>query len=148
MILGRTIHWGRLGRLAFASGPLFLLTCAFYLERQRGLFRFCLAGWALPIVYVLLVLAVRALRRRAIASGPSVAGTIRFTKVHEDRFSLLQRYVLIISYKYYLQNEPYWGYKFRRFPSELEAEGAAAGLCETAVMVHYDPRHPDRSMLA
>jgi len=99
-------------------------------------------------VYPLLVLAVRALRRRAIVSGPSVAGIIRFTKIREDRFSLLQRYVLIISYKYYLQNEPYWGSKVRRFPSVLEAEGAAAGLCETAVMVHYDPRHPDRSMLA
>ena len=100
------------------------------------------------IVYPLLVSAARALGRRAIVSGPSVAGTVKFTRIREDRFSLLQRHVLIISYKYYLQNEPYWGSKVRRFPSELEAEGAAAGLCETAVMVHYDPRHPDRSMLA
>jgi hypothetical protein len=99
-------------------------------------------------VLTLLFVAVGVSRRRAIVSGPSVAGTIRFTKVREDGRSLLQRYVLIISYKYYLRNEPYWGSKVRRFPSELEAEGAAAGLCETAVMVHYDPRHPDRSMLA
>ncbi len=134
--------------MAFALGPLFLLTCVFYLERQRGLFRFCLAGWALPIVYVLLVLAVHVLRRRAIASGPSVAGTIRFTKVREDRHSLLQRHLLIVNYKYYLENEPYWGSNVRRFPSELEAEGAAAGLCGSPVTVHYDPRHPDRSMLA
>ena len=134
--------------MAFALGPPFLLTCVFYLERQRGPFRLHLAVWALAIVLTLLRVAVHVLRRRAIVSGPSVAGTVRFTKIHEDRFSLLQRYVLIISYKYYLQNEPYWGSKVRRFPSELEAEGAAAGLCETAVMVHYDPRHPDRSMLA
>jgi hypothetical protein len=120
----------------------------FYLWHRRWQFRVYLAAWALAIVIALLRVAVRALRRRAIASGPSVAGTVRFTKVHEDRFSLLQRYVLVISYKYYLQNEPYWGSKFRRFPSELEAEGAAAGLCETAVTVHYDPRHPDWSMLA
>jgi hypothetical protein len=134
--------------MTFPLSLLFLLTCVSYLERQRGLFRIYLAGWVITIMLTLLGVAVHVLRRRAIASGPSVAGTIRFTKVREDGRSLLQRYVLIISYKYYLQNEPYWGSKVRRFPSELEAEGAAAGLCETAVMVHYDPRHPDRSMLA
>jgi hypothetical protein len=143
-IFGRTIHWQRLGRF----NALLLFAWATYFARRSGLFRIYLAGWVIMIVLALLRVAVRALRRRAIASGPSVAGTVRFTKIHEDRFSLLQRYVLIISYKYYLQNEPYWGSKVRRFPSELEAGGAAAGLCETAVMVHYDPRHPDRSMLA
>ncbi|MGA3096169.1 MAG: hypothetical protein ABSF25_06910 [Bryobacteraceae bacterium] len=61
---------------------------------------------------------------------------------------MLQRHLLIVSYKYYLRNEPYSGFKVRRFASQLDAEGEAAGLCGSPVTVHYDPRHPDRSMLA
>jgi len=125
-----------------------VLTCVCYLLHQRRQYRLYRAGDGLLILLILLAPAVRALRRRAMASWPSAAGTAKFTRVREDRSSLWQRYRLAISYKYYIRDEPYWGLAFRRFLSEPEAEAEAGQWRDRAVTVHYHPRHPDRSVLA
>jgi hypothetical protein len=148
MVFGRKIHWGRLTRWVFIFCQMPILACVAYAFHEHRRARYYLAGWAVAAMVMLLVLAVRALKRQAIATGPSVGATVRFTRVREDRYSLWERYVLAINYKYYLKDEPYWGWAARRFLTEPEAEAAAAGWRDREVTIHYNPRHPDRSLLA
>src|ERR1039458_1556840 len=148
MVFGRKIHWGRLTRWVFIFCQMPILACVAYAFHEHRRARYYLAGWAVAAMVMLLVLAVRALKRQAIATGPSVGATGRFARVGEDRYSLGERYVLAINYKYYLKDEPYWGWAARRFLTEPEAEAAAAGWRDREVTVHYDPRHPDRSLFA
>jgi hypothetical protein len=119
---------------------------------RRGLgrqeLRFMLWWTAAWVLVFVLALAVRALKRHAIATGPAVAAVVRSTNVREDQLSLVQRYILTIGYKYYLGDEPYWGFERRLFRDEPEAEAAGARLLDREVTVHYHPRHPDLSILA
>ncbi len=141
----RDIHWGRVARAALIFGQIPIITCLYVAAHRFRMALLCIACWALMFP---ILLALRGLKRRGIASGPAVAAIVRFTKVREDPYSFWKRYVLILSYKYYLRDEPYWGSKTVRFLDPCEAEAAGASLLNREVTVHYHPRNPDRSLLA
>jgi hypothetical protein len=158
MASGRIIHWKRLARLSLAYAWLTMLALADYFayrnrpSRRSGFdrpeLRFFLWLMAALVLAALLFWAVRALKRHAVATGPAVAAIVKSTTVREDQRSLVQRYLLVIGYKYYLQDEPYWGFGRRVFRDEPAAEAAAAELLGREVTVHYHPRNPDLSQLA
>jgi len=104
-----------------------------------------IAAWALLF---LLLWAVHVFKRRAILAGPAVTAVVKTTDVREDPRSLRQRFGLTIRYKFYVKDEPYWGFKRRFFRDPSEAETAGASLLGREVTVHYHPRNPDRSLLA
>ena len=131
----RDIHWGRVARTALVFCQIPVTAYLYFAAHRPRMAAFCLTCWALTLPTLL---ALRAFKRHAIASGPAVAAIVKFTKVHEDHHSFWKRYVLVLSYKYYLRDEPYWGSKTRRFLDQSEAEAAASSASRPVAWAIWD----------
>lgn len=101
-----------------------------------------LAIWAGQSVF-------RAYIRRASESWAATTGTVETTEVNvEGRESGLRSpYELTIAYSYKAGGDWYSGFDSRRFSHESEADEASQALRGQNVMIRYDPRRPEQSVL-
>jgi hypothetical protein len=131
-------------RLTAVAWALYVLCHVFFPE-----------SW-LPSVLLLGSLAISAaalisrIRTRwASQHWPSILGSVEFISVldNQERTVIFYPHVLHIAYSYIAEGERYSGFYDQRFRREVDAETLAGTLKATGVMVRYNPRLPDQSVL-
>jgi hypothetical protein len=131
-------------RLTAVAWTLYFLSDVFFPE-----------SW-LPSVLLLASLVVsaaalisRVRTRRASQSWPSILGSVEFTSVLDNpqRTVIFYPHVLHIAYSSMAEGQRYSGFYEQRFRREFDAETLAGTLKATGVMVRYNPRLPDQSVL-
>ena len=105
-------------------------------------FGISLAIWAGQSVF-------RAYRRRASESWAATTGTVETAEVKEDQREggLRSPSELRIAHSCRANGDWYSGFDRRRFSHESEAEEVSRALRGQNVMLRYDPRRPEQSVL-
>jgi len=100
-------------------------------------------------VAALVTWAADALVRRASQLWPMASGYVESSSVivDPDRGALLPRFLLDTAYSYVAAGERYSGSYQRHFWRESSADSLAKTLKGTQVIIRYNPRKPDQSVL-
>ncbi len=103
----------------------------------------CVSAW-------LVLWVIRARRRRASASWPAASGAVQSTNLRTNAWAMYPfqgRHMLKIVYDFHAAGERYAGSEDRIFRKEKDAEAEAGRLRNSAVVVKYNPRNPEMSLL-
>ncbi len=109
--------------------------------------------WTLPVMLVLSVtialyrLVRRRAKKRASESWAATTGRVEFAEVKRPGENGANAYVLHIAYSYKAGADRYAGFEEKRYGRESQADAAHAKIKGANVIVRYNPRNPEESLM-
>ena len=86
-------------------------------------------------------------KKRASDSWAATTGRVESTEVKSDAEGHAKGYVLHIAYSYKAGDDWYSGFEEKRYWREKQADAAHAKIRGSSVMVRYNPRKPEESVM-
>jgi hypothetical protein len=86
-------------------------------------------------------------KKRASESWAAATGRVESSEVKADAEGHVKGYVLHIAYSYKAGDDWYSGFEEKRYWREAQADAAQARIRGSSVIVQYNPRKPDESVM-
>jgi len=86
-------------------------------------------------------------KKQASESWAATTGRVEFSEVKADAQGPAKSYVLHIAYSYKAGDGWYSGFEEKRYWREAQADAAHARIRSSSVMVRYNPRKPEESVM-
>ena len=86
-------------------------------------------------------------KKRTSESWAATTGRVEASEVKADAEGHAKGYVLHIAYSYKAGDDWYSGFEEKRYWREAQADAAHARIRGSSVMVRYNPRRPDESVM-